>query len=272
MNPVQKMVPSSDAEILASARIYCGFNNLIQIFDVHRPGTGHSRRPTTPNKKSKKGQKGFVRRAEAQKSSGSDALLRFPGLISTIAFNPDFSGMYAAGSYAGSIGLYDERNDELLQQMKIPRDGGGRGVTQVEFSRDGNFLYSASRKADAISCWDIRNTGDVVSTLARKGNTNQRLAFSLDPSGRYLSTGDENGDVLIYDLQSAELVKRFSGHAGMSFSFCQPAAYGMDKLTSVFARAHRCGLLGSVSPDASASGYLLRAKKDRSTRPRFRRF
>ncbi|KAI8918189.1 WD40-repeat-containing domain protein [Powellomyces hirtus] len=173
---------------LDGTKLYCGFNNLIQIFDTHRPGRDCVRKPTSPNKKSKKGQK---------------------GLISSIAFNPDQSGMYAAGSYTGSIGLYDERNDELLCQM---RDTDGRGITQVEFSRDGSYLFSASRKSDKLLAWDIRNTGDILATYPRLGNTNQRISFSLDPSGRYLSTGDQTGDVLIYDLHTNELAKRFQGH------------------------------------------------------------
>ncbi|KAJ3291936.1 Telomerase Cajal body protein 1 [Borealophlyctis nickersoniae] len=92
---------------LDGSKIYCGFNDLIQIFDASRPGDAPLRRPTTPSRKSRKGQK---------------------GLLSTISFNPDHSGLYAAGSFGKNIGLYDERNDELLYLLKVA-DGGG--VTQA---------------------------------------------------------------------------------------------------------------------------------------------
>lgn len=39
--------------------IYCGYENMIEIFDVQRPGQG-SKIPTIPNRKSKQGQKGRV--------------------------------------------------------------------------------------------------------------------------------------------------------------------------------------------------------------------
>ncbi|KAI8589715.1 WD40-repeat-containing domain protein [Geranomyces variabilis] len=184
----QVQAPNSLTFNLDGTKMYCGSNNLIQIFDVHRPGSECIRRPTTPNRKSKEGQK---------------------GLISSIAFNPDFSGMYAAGSYFGSVGLYDERNDELLHQIILEK---GRGLTQVEFSRDGTQLFYTSRKTNSIICRDLRNSGDVLATFARSGNTNQRIGFSLDPSGRCLSTGDDTGHILVYDLQTKAMLKKFQAH------------------------------------------------------------
>ncbi|TPX69305.1 hypothetical protein SpCBS45565_g02562 [Spizellomyces sp. 'palustris'] len=180
--------PTALAFNLDGTKLYCGFNNLIQIFETQRPGKDSERRPTTPTKRSREGQK---------------------GLISSIAFNPDRSGMYAAGSFSKNVGLYDERNDELLHLMKL---GDGGGITQVQFSMDGCYLFTASRKSDEIQCWDIRNTGEIIARYQRKGDTNQRINFDLDPSGRYLSTGDQDGHILIYDLKAHELVKEFEGH------------------------------------------------------------
>ena len=39
-------------------RLYCGFEDAIEVFDVHRPGEG-TRVHTTPSKKSRDGLKGF---------------------------------------------------------------------------------------------------------------------------------------------------------------------------------------------------------------------
>lgn len=39
-------------------RIYAGLNNLIQIFDISRPGEPINKKLTTPTRKSKHGQKG----------------------------------------------------------------------------------------------------------------------------------------------------------------------------------------------------------------------
>ncbi len=62
------------------------------MYDITRPGPPIKTIPTTPSRKSKEGQK---------------------GIISCIDFNPDGSGMYAAGSYSKTLGIYDERSDAL---------------------------------------------------------------------------------------------------------------------------------------------------------------
>ncbi|KAK9160764.1 hypothetical protein Syun_007105 [Stephania yunnanensis] len=36
------------------------------------------------------------------------------------------------------------------------------GITHVQFSRDGNYLYTGSRRDPYILCWDIRNTVGIV--------------------------------------------------------------------------------------------------------------
>ncbi|KAF8964448.1 Telomerase Cajal body protein 1 [Entomortierella lignicola] len=185
---------------LDGSKIYCGSNNMIQIFDTTRPGRDSLKRPTVPTRKSRKGQK---------------------GVISCLAFNPDHSDLYAAGSYLKTIGLYDSRAEELLLLL---RDKGSHnkkqqqsntqstslsspmgGVTQVQFSPDGMHLYSASRQDPMIRCWDIRNTAQVLHRLERPGElTNQRISFDISSDGRWLCTGDMNGSISIFDLADPE--------------------------------------------------------------------
>ncbi|KAF9333193.1 Telomerase Cajal body protein 1 [Linnemannia elongata] len=215
---------------LDGSKIYCGSNNMIQIFDTTRPGKDCQKKPTVPTRKSKKGQK---------------------GVISCLAFNPDHSDLYAAGSFLKSIGLYDSRAEELLLLLRDKNqrangrrgklspvvaandDGAGPaknessptlsspmgGLTQVQFSPDGLYLYSASRQDPFIRCWDIRNTANVLFRLERPGElTNQRLEFDVSSDGRWLSTGDMNGDISVFDLSnptdpdSERLVTRIHGH------------------------------------------------------------
>lgn len=218
-----------------SCRIYCGSNNMVEIFDTTRPGKDSTKRPTCPTRRSKKGQK---------------------GVISSLAFNPDHSNLYAAGSYLKTIGLYDGRADELLlllrdkhlnsrkraklssgtssteagasttsqgQDQKRPPMG---AVTQVQFTPDGLHLYSASRQDSYIRCWDIRNTVQVLHRLERPGDvTNQRLSFDISSDGKWLSTGDMNGDISIFNLENPvdgeveRLTTRIRGHEGMVWFF-----------------------------------------------------
>eukprot|EP00833_Pecoramyces_ruminatium_P004063 jgi/Orpsp1_1/1178095/evm.model.c7180000064015.1 len=149
------------------SKIYAGLNNLIQIFDISRPGEPINKKLTTPTRKSKHGQK---------------------GIIACMDFNPDYSGLLAAGSLSKSIGIYDTNNsNELIFQQKKLKGG----VIQVQFSPDGNYLYSVSRQTDGIICWDIRNTGKKLCEYIRPGITNQRISFDISKDGKYLISGDK---------------------------------------------------------------------------------
>ncbi|CDH57186.1 telomerase cajal body protein 1-like [Lichtheimia corymbifera JMRC:FSU:9682] len=173
--------------------IYCGYENMIEIFDVQRPGQASAKIPTIPNRKSKQGQK---------------------GIISCLDFSVD--GLYAAGSYSQSVGIYDETNNELCLKLT----GIQGGVTQVRFTPDGNFLYTASRTSNVISCWDIRDTANVLYELPRPGKTSQRITFDIDPSGKTLVSGDQYGNILFYDISNSKgedqledrLLYRMEGH------------------------------------------------------------
>nr|CAG4643232.1 EOG090X06W9 [Ilyocryptus agilis] len=179
-------------------KLYCGFDKCVRVFDVHVPGRSCQTRPT----KLKDG------------TPGSQT-----GIISCIAVNPALPSVYAAGSYMKTIGpfrlpnyltlfnliayrfqiagLYSEPDGAALCVL----EGHRGGVTHLKFSPDGLVLYSGGRKDREILCWDLRNPGRVLFTVNRTVETNQRIYFDLDPSGRYLITGDTNGFVTIWDTQ-----------------------------------------------------------------------
>ena len=108
------------------------------------------------------------------------------GIVSCFAFNPDRSGMFAAGAYDGSVALYDVNTGE--QQLLMHGHSGG--VTHVRFSPDGNYLYTGARRDDRVLCWDVRASAGVVYALHRGSEcTNQRLGFDIEPGGRHLLAG-----------------------------------------------------------------------------------
>lgn len=103
---------------LDGSSIYCGYENMIQVFDTSRPGsTAVSKISTTPTRKSRMGQK---------------------GIISSLAFSPDYSGLLAAGSYSKNIGLYDTSSGEICSVL----GGLDGGVTQVR--RSSKHIKSSS--------------------------------------------------------------------------------------------------------------------------------
>ncbi|WOG89875.1 hypothetical protein DCAR_0209114 [Daucus carota subsp. sativus] len=186
----------------AGTKIFAGYNKTIRIFDIHRPGRDCEQHST--HHKNKEGQS---------------------GIISAIAFSPTHTGMLATGSYNQTTAIYREDNMESLYVLH----GQEGGVTHVQFSNDGNYLYTGGRKDPYIICWDIRNTVNILYKLYRSTETtNQRIQFDIEPSGRHLGTGGQDGLVHIYDLQTGQWVSSFQAASdtvsGFSFHPYLPMA------------------------------------------------
>ncbi|PVF91744.1 WD40 repeat-like protein [Serendipita vermifera] len=150
---------------LTGERIYCGFLDAIEVFDVASPGEG-TRLLTIPTKKSKDG-------------------LR--GIISALSFCPDYSGLFAAGTFNSSIGLFSEETGGqvlmYLEQVAGP-------IMQLQFHpTQPNLLFATCRRRDDIFIWDVRNTSLVYHSLDMSYNSNQRLRFDIDPAGKWLAAG-----------------------------------------------------------------------------------
>ncbi|GAQ92519.1 hypothetical protein KFL_010380030 [Klebsormidium nitens] len=161
-------------------RLWCGYEQCIRVFDVARPGREYTEHMTV-NGVTKEGQ---------------------AGIISCLSASPDHGGLVAAGSYDRTVGIYSEAMAEQLFVLS----GHTGGITQVQFSRDGTYLYSGARKDGSILCWDVRYTVGEVYRLSRESsNTNQRIAFDIEPGGRHLATGGEDGCVRVFDLTTGEL-------------------------------------------------------------------
>ncbi|KAL0489083.1 telomerase Cajal body protein [Acrasis kona] len=170
-------------------KIYCGLNNSIKCFDTMRPG-GESSEVACVEKVEK--------RSSANKKLKSK-LVGHTGIISCLAFNKQMVGMYAAGSYNKSVGIYDEDQNSLQHLLDSKHKG---GVTHVCFSDNGNMLFSGGRKDDFVMCYDVRNLYEplFVMSFERKVSTNQKIVFDVDPTSRYLMTGCDDGRVKVFDL------------------------------------------------------------------------
>ncbi|CAG2158042.1 unnamed protein product, partial [Oppiella nova] len=180
-------------------KIYSGFEKWIRVFDTSSSGRICDLKQTYVDKTGQK------------------------GIISCIATNPLNPNIIAVGSYDRSIGLYEEPG---LTNICVLLGQKG-GLTHLQFSSDGNRLYSGGRKDSEILCWDLRNIGHVLSVINREVNTNQRIYFDLSSDSKYLVTGSDTGFVATYDINceaSDEIMKplnTFSAHKdcvnGVSF-------------------------------------------------------
>ncbi|KDE03416.1 hypothetical protein MVLG_06082 [Microbotryum lychnidis-dioicae p1A1 Lamole] len=159
------------------SHLICGYDNALEIFDVSLPGAEGIRIPTSPTKKSRSGQK---------------------GIISSLTISPDAT-LVAAGSFSGSVGLYDLTLDAKL--IKVIRTNERGGVTQVLFHPSGHLLYVASRLSRSIEVIDMRNLNKPLGRYPRRARTNQRLGIDVDPSGTWLAAGDVTGKISFYSAE-----------------------------------------------------------------------
>lgn len=63
-------------------------------------------------------------------------------------------------------------------------------------------------------------TVQALHTFERQGATNQRIAFDIDSSGRYLATGSTERRALVYDIESEALVGSLNNQADAVGSVC----------------------------------------------------
>lgn len=157
------------------SQLYCGFDKIVRVFHTDRPGRDCEQRPTMVKKQGQ------------------------TGIISCIAFS-SCQSMYACGSYSRSAGLYSCEDGSLLALLPARHHG---GITHLLFSPNGYHLYTGGRKDSEILCWDLRVPGQVLFSMHRNVNTNQRIYFDLDQSGRYLLSGDTDGVVSVWDTLTA---------------------------------------------------------------------
>ncbi|KAI5481720.1 hypothetical protein MNV49_002946 [Pseudohyphozyma bogoriensis] len=97
-----------------------------------------------------------------------------PGIISSLAFRPDGSGLLAAGSFSGTIGIYDTSIADKGALIAVLPSCDPGGITKS------------------------------YATLHRPADTNQRLGFDVDPTGTWLAAGDLNGVVSVWKADVTE--------------------------------------------------------------------
>ncbi|KAH6912229.1 guanyl nucleotide binding protein [Coprinopsis sp. MPI-PUGE-AT-0042] len=195
----RQIAPHSLAFTYAGDKLYCGFEDAIEVFDVARPGDEGTRLHTTPIKKSKDGLRGIV------------AALAF-----STAYG-DSDTLFAAGSLSpnrDNIALFMESQGgtPVMSMAGGPR----AGVVQLHFNPyRPHILYAGYRDAGSglIYSWDIRANVDVPIKIydARPSGydipmtmRNQKMLFGMDVMGRYLGAGNWKGEIAVFDVQKDE--------------------------------------------------------------------
>jgi len=123
----------------------------------------------------------------------------------------------------------DDNDDDVMDEhwlssakLKWFHSRAKGGVTQLMFAPDQSYiLYSASRRSGAILSWDLRMLSGLeeyrsqpiggIGSYETMNDTNQRLQFDLDKSGKMLFTGGLDKCVRIYDSATGERIGCIDG-------------------------------------------------------------
>ena len=154
-----------DSANLAFCRIYCGYEDAIEVFDVQRPGNDEGTRlHTTPSKKTKDGLKG--EKHLPRTLTTISLLIHSTGIISSLAFCPDQTNEYfAAGTLAPSnfnIALFSESTGEKTL-MWVGREELRSSVSQVISESIPPFITFPKKSAEVA-----RNTSLGSTQLTRR--------------------------------------------------------------------------------------------------------
>lgn len=179
-------------------KVVSGGKGKLWMFDTNRPGDNSiAVFQTTPNKRSKSGQN---------------------GIISCLNFRYDNTGLFSAGSFNGTIGIYDSRrifgNDG--GSVLCLFDAHNHGITQVKFLNDGWSILSSGRRDNCLKKWDLRmlqhntrcNDPVMEYNLEEYSKTNQRIYFDTSMDGK-LYTGSLC-NLLEFQIATGEILTKAS--------------------------------------------------------------
>lgn len=162
--------------------IICGGSNKIWLFNFNRPGD----------------------QVISQYLCEKKSKLGFGGLVSNLNFRFDNSGVFAASSFKGTIGIFDYR---ALENPLYVFNAHSNGVSQVKFLPDGWSLISAGRRDSSLMKWDLRMSSFkepiIKYNLSDQNITSQRVFF--DNTETKLFTGSAQ-NLIEFDIQTGEII------------------------------------------------------------------
>lgn len=270
MNHVEKYIgPHSLAFSPDLSRLYCGLWSSLAVFPLSTPGlNAHSLIPLTLGKRSSGGQRGIVSAlATSHHPSGTTnelvAVGTFSGTVGIYSFDPAaFPGPteHTANNTEEAEGL--AQNSCLAGWREVEGDG----VTQLKFHPCAPWvLFVASRRSDYIYVYDVRylmgdtarwafrplaqaaagvRSAHLLAKLRRPGGrSHQRLYFDVDWAGRWLASGDEEGMIHLWRIDTG----RFTDQGEPDTEFKGDAeVFELELMPDLSWKAHE-DAVGSVS-------------------------
>jgi hypothetical protein len=113
------------------------------------------------------------------------------------------------------INLYnaEQLNDGPFKVFKV--ESGGE-VRHIKFTPDGEYICCATNEntIQITNAWDDKVVKKLSGEINEQGDTTFKIDISQD--SRYLMSGSESGDVLIWNINSGEIVNTLKNHPSNS--------------------------------------------------------
>ncbi|MEM1281377.1 MAG: hypothetical protein AAGG53_15470, partial [Cyanobacteria bacterium P01_H01_bin.152] len=170
---------------------------------------------------------------------------------STILCTHPQAPFFVVGDRPGNLGLWEIRQanaqPHLLPQVTS-------GLTQLQFTPDGSTLIMANDQGEFFCLdWSTRTVRHHWQAHAKAITS---LALSWD--GTLLASGDDQGQVKLWHLPTAEYLKTLSRHRGAITALCwlagEPSLVSAGWDTSLY---WRCPETGSLQQSVIAQSFLL---------------
>ncbi len=120
-----------------------------------------------------------------------------------------------------------------LKNLKFTRSFVGHTSNILSLAVSSNSKILVSGALDGIKMWDLLQQRP-LGTLRRLGNSTYTVAIS--PNNQILASGDERGEIQLWDLKSGKLIRTFVAHSrsvtSVAFAPGEESANGISTLVS----------------------------------------
>jgi len=131
--------------------------------------------------------------------------------VTSVSFNRDGT-VVCTGSHDGLIRLWDVATGECLKTIYA---AGNPPVCSAKFSPNSKFILAGTLMDATLRLWPVHRTGSNLCAKTYKSEHHVNVKYSIVADFTYdgnILTGSETGKVILYDLQSQDVLQVLEEH------------------------------------------------------------